>query len=143
MITGRKDTGRKQVAKALEKKLFEEGKLVYFYSMGNLLYGIDADIKNSVKNNKQEHFRRLAEVANIMLDAGVILIVSVIELARDDMQQLHMVFSHERINTVWLGEDITTDVDIDLHIPEGFSQDKTAAKIKEYLQKKGIIFKPW
>lgn len=143
LITGPKNVGRKQVAKALEKKLFEEGKLAYFYSMGNLLYGIDADIKKTIKNNKQEHFRRLAEVANIMLDAGIILIVSVIELSREDTKQLQLVFSHERINTVWLGEDITTDVDIDLHIADVFSQDKTVAKIKEYLQKKGVIFKPW
>ena len=143
LITGQKKMGRKQVAKALEKKLFEEGKLVYFFSMGNLLYGIDADIKTAVQNCKREHFRRLAEVANIMLDAGVILIVSVIELTKENMQELLMAFSHERINTVWLGEEITTDVDIDLHIPEVFAQDKTVAKIKEYLQKKGIIFKPW
>ncbi len=142
LITGPKNVGRKQVAKALEKKLFEEGKLAYFYSMGNLLYGIDADIKKTITNNKQEHFRRLAEVANIMLDAGVILIVSVIELSREDTRQLQLVFSHERINTVWLGEEITSDVDIDLHIPEVFSHDKTVAKIKEYLQKKGVIFKP-
>lgn len=143
LITGQKNMNRKQVAKALEKKLFEEGKLVYFYSMGNLLYGIDADIKTLMKNNKPEHFRRLAEVANIMLDAGFILVISVIEFRREDKQQLMMAFSHERINTVWLGEDVTTDVDIDLHIPETFSQDKTVAKIKEYMQKKGIIFKPW
>ncbi len=143
LITGQKILNRKQIAKALEKRLFEEGKLVYFYSMGNLLYGIDADIKARVQNNKPEHFRRLAEVANIMLDAGVILIVSVIELTRVDKQQLMMAFSHERINTIWLGEEITTDVEIDLHISEIFSTDKTVAKIKEYIQKKGIIFKPW
>jgi len=142
LITGQKKTERKQVAKALEKKLFEEGKLAYFFSMGNLLYGIDADIKMAI-NSKEEHFRRLAEVANIMLDAGIILIVSVIELAREDKQKLMMAFSHEHINTVWMGEEVTTDIDIDLHIPEIFSRDKTVAKIKEYLQVKGIIFKPW
>jgi bifunctional enzyme CysN/CysC len=143
LITGAKKMNRKQVAKALEKKLFEEGKLVYFYGMGNLLYGIDADIKASLKSNKQEHFRRLAEVANIMLDAGLLLIVSVIELTREDQRQLRMAFNHERINTVWLGEEVTTDADIDLHIPETFSQEKTVSKIKNFMQGKGIIFKPW
>ncbi len=141
LITGKKETGRKQLAKALEKKLFEEGKLVYFYSMGNLLYGVDADIKAKLLNNKHEHFRRLAEVANIMLDAGVILIVSVIELTREDQQQLQMAFNHEQINTVWLGEDVTTDVEIDLHIQEVISKDRAVAKIKEFMQKQRIIFK--
>ncbi len=143
LVTGKKEMNRKQVAKVLEKKLFEAGKQVYFCSMGNLLYGIDADIKSSVKNDKKEHFRRLAEVANIMLDAGIILIVSVIELTREDVRQLSMGANYEKIVTVWLGEEVNTDVDINLHIVDTFSQDKTVAKIKEYLQKKGVIFKPW
>ncbi len=143
LVTGQKGMNRKQVAKALERKLFEEGKLVYFYSMGNLLYGIDADIKTKIKHDNKEHFRRLAEVANIMLDAGVILVVSVIELTADDLKQLLMVFNHERITTIWLGEEVTTDVEIDLHIPETFSQEKTVSKVKEFMQKKGIIFRPW
>jgi len=143
LITGKKESGRKHLAKALERKLFEEGKLVYFFSMGNLLYGIDADIKAKLTNNKPEHFRRLAEVANIMLDAGVILVVSVIELTREDKQQLQLVFNHERINTVWLGDDVTTGVDVDLHISELASQDMAVATIKEFMQKKGIIYKPY
>ncbi len=143
LITGKKEMNRKQVAKALEKKLFEEGKQIYFFSMGNLLYGIDADIKSSVQNDQGEHFRRLAEVANIMLDAGLILVVSVIELTRDDLRRLHMGVNLEKIETVWLGEEVNTDVDISLHIPETFSQEKTVATIKAYMQRKGIIYRPW
>jgi bifunctional enzyme CysN/CysC len=143
LITGKKEINRKLIAKELEKKLFEEGKLVYFFSMGNLLYGIDADIKAQLGNNKTEHFRRLAEVSNIMLEAGMILIVSVIELTKDNIKQIMMSVPYERIETVCLGEEVNTDVDVALHIPDNFSKDKTVAKIKEYMQKKGIIFKPW
>lgn len=143
LVTGKKGMNRKLVAKSLERRLFEEGKLVYFYSMGNLLYGVDADLKVSLMNNKKEHFRRLAEVANIMTEAGVILVVSVIELTREDVSQLIMGVDPEKIETVWLGEEVSTDLDIDLHIADTFSQEKTVAVIKEYLQKKGIIFKPW
>jgi bifunctional enzyme CysN/CysC len=143
LVTGKKGMNRKQVAKSLEQKFFEEGKLVYYYSMGNLLYGVDADLKVEVKNNKTEHFRRLAEVANIMLEAGVILIVSVIELTKEDIRQLTMAVPYDKIEVIWLGEEIDTDVDLNLHIPETASIDKTVAKIKEYLQKKGIIFRPW
>jgi hypothetical protein len=45
VITGEKDSGKKPLQKRLEASLFEEGKLVYFLSIGNLLYGMDADIK--------------------------------------------------------------------------------------------------
>ncbi len=143
LITGKKGMNRKLVAKELEKKLFEEGKLVYFFSMGNLLYGVDADIKSKITNSKDEHFRRLAEVANIMLEAGVLLVVSTIELTTENLKQLTMSVPAERIEIVWLGEEVTTDVDIALHIPETAVPDRTVAKIKEYIQKKGIIFRPW
>ena len=143
LITGKKGTNRKLVAKELEKKLFEEGKLVYFFSMGNLLYGVDADIKTKLENDKSEHFRRLAEVANIMLEAGVILVVSVIEITSEDLKQLTMSVPMDRIETVWLGEDVTTDVDISLHITKIDSPKKVVAKVKEYIQKRGIIFRPW
>ena len=39
----------------------------------------------AVKNNRQEHLRRLAEVAHILLDAGMILIVTAIELTEEDL----------------------------------------------------------
>jgi len=81
LITGEEDVGKKPTAKALEKRLFEDGKVVYFLGIGNLLYGVDADIKNGNNgNHKEEHLRRLAEVSHLMLDAGAILIVTAIEI---------------------------------------------------------------
>ena len=45
LITGQRNVGKKAIAKALEAKLFNDGKIVYFLGIGNLLYGVDADIK--------------------------------------------------------------------------------------------------
>ena len=45
LVTGEQETDRKGVAKALEGKLFEDGKVVYFLGIGNVLYGVDADIE--------------------------------------------------------------------------------------------------
>ena len=53
--------------------------MVYFLGIGNVLYGVDADIERKPEN-RQEHIRRLGEVANLMLDAGIILIVTAAEL---------------------------------------------------------------
>jgi bifunctional enzyme CysN/CysC len=44
IITGKKDTGKKSIARALEKNLFFDGRIVYFLGIGNILYGVDADI---------------------------------------------------------------------------------------------------
>lgn len=143
LLTGHPDIDRKQIAKALEQKLFTEGKFVYFLGIGNVLYGIDADIKLSEQNNRDEHLRRLAEVSNLMLDAGLILIVTARELSQADLELMKMAVNPEKIQTVWLGEDITTDIAYDLHIPDTESGEKIVTVIKEYMQKKGIIFKLW
>ena len=59
LVTGEHEHDRKGVAKALEEKLFEDGKVVYFLGIGNVLYGVDADIERK-QENRLEHMRRLA-----------------------------------------------------------------------------------
>ncbi len=144
LITGTKDVGKKRLAKALENQLFKDGKIVYFLGIGNVLYGVDADIKG--KNDKQlreEHIRRMAEVCNILLDAGVILIVTAIELTHDDLELIRASINFDKIETIWLGDKVTSNIEFDLHIPELHSELDAVNKIKKLLQNKGIIFKPW
>ncbi len=59
----------------LKTNFSKTGKIVYFLGIGNVLYGIDADIKGK-EDQRQEHIRRLSEVANILIDAGIILIIT-------------------------------------------------------------------
>jgi bifunctional enzyme CysN/CysC len=141
-ITGQKDVGKKSVAKVLEKKLFDDGRLVYFLGMANILYGAGADIKGQTNNRREEHFRRLAEIANLMLDAGCILIVTARELTREDMEIVQTVINPEKTMVVWVGKNITTDVKCSLHIPSFRLEEEAAGRIKVLLQDEGIIFKP-
>jgi len=143
LITGEKDAGKKPVAKALEKSLFMDGRLVYFIGIANVLYGIDADIKGKTSNNREEHIRRLAEAAYLMLDAGCILIVTATELTAKDLEIMRTVVSTERIETVWIGEHITTDLECSLHINRSPDEDNTAMIIKKHMREKGIVFRPW
>jgi len=144
LITGEEDVGKKPTAKALEKRLFNDGKVVYFLGIGNLLYGVDADIKNGDnEKNKEEHLRRLAEVSHLMLDAGAILVVTAVELTQSDLELIKTTVNPQQIETVWLGDRVTTDLEFDLHIPEFTSEDQVSAQIKGLLQDRGIIFRPW
>jgi bifunctional enzyme CysN/CysC len=148
LITGMPgDSLRKEIAKALEKMLFQSGKFVYFIGMANLLYGIDADIKNNGYDPDEvevEYFRRLAEIAYLMMDAGIIVVLSARELRPVDMKVLETVLRDhaERIFTVWAGTRISTDLQPLLHL----TTEECAMgpqKIMEFLQKRGIIFNPY
>ncbi len=143
LITGQSNTGKKTLAKALEKQLFRDGKVVYFLGIGNVLYGVDADIKSTTDNRRSEHLRRLAEVSNILLDAGTILIVTAVELTQDDLEMIKATLSFDKIETIWIGEEITSNISFDLHIPVIKTVNEVVSKVKGLLQDKGIIFKPW
>jgi bifunctional enzyme CysN/CysC len=141
LVTGEQETERKGLAKALEDKLFDDGKVVYFLGIGSVLYGVDADIERKPEN-RLEHMRRLAEVANLMLDAGIILVVAAAELTQDDLEVIKTAVQPELIETIWAGETITTDLACDLHLPGGATPE-SVDQLKAHLQDKGIIFRPW
>jgi bifunctional enzyme CysN/CysC len=147
LITGKKDINKKAVAKGLENRLFADGKSVYFLGIGNVLYGVDADIKSmdisQKEQNRNEHIRRLAEIAHIMLDAGIILIVTATELNQDDLEVIKTAVSPEKIHTIWMGDEKNTDITEDIYIAGDEPLEDAIERIKLILQDKGVIFRPW
>ena len=141
LMTGETAQHRKSVAKDVEQHLFDLGYIVYFLGIGNVLYGVDADIGRGA-DNRREHLRRLAEVANLMLDAGVILIVTAAELTQADVELIKTTVEADRIQVVWVGDAQTTDVAHDLLLPDADADD-AVDHVKRLLQEKGIIFRPW
>ena len=137
-ITGKHGAGRKAIAKRIEADLFAEGRLVYFLGIGNVLYGVDADIKG-MSDTREEHLRRLAEVAHLMLDAGMILIVTAVELTKEDMDIIKPGIGNDKVETVWVGSKVTTDIEYDLKLDKPKDIEKSVALVKELLRKKQII----
>ena len=84
----------------------------------------------------------LAEVANLMLDAGIILVVAAAELTQDDLEVIKTAVQPDWIETIWAGDSITTDLSVDLHLPGG-AVPEAVDRLKAHLQDKGIIFRPW
>ncbi len=141
MVTGKRNVGKKTLARSIEQLLFSEGKLVYFMGIANVLYGVDADIKKpgADQTHRPEHLRRLAEVANILLDAGIILIVTAIGLTQNELEIVQNVMDNDLIETIWLGDE-PTDIQA-MHVPNLDKLDQTLDTVKQLLQNKGIIFK--
>ncbi|MBD3426554.1 MAG: adenylyl-sulfate kinase [Candidatus Omnitrophica bacterium] len=134
LITGKKDAGKKNIARKLEAKLFRQGKLVYFLGIGNVLYGVDADIKG-VNDTRQEHLRRLAEVSHILLDAGMILIVTAINLTQEDLELIKTAAGSAHNGVVWVGNEVTTDIDYDIKIDTPRDVDGAADAIERHINR--------
>ncbi|MCB9211617.1 MAG: adenylyl-sulfate kinase [Ignavibacteriales bacterium] len=142
LITGPREAGKKEVAKALESQLFIDGKIVYFLGIGNVKYGIDADLAKG-QNSSEEHLRRLAEVAHILLDSGVILIVTARSLNQNDLEIIKTIVNPEKITSIWAGEDVTTDLSYDVKVPGKLDIRESTKIIKTKLYEGGVIFRPW
>ncbi|MCL4560787.1 MAG: GTP-binding protein [Chloroflexi bacterium] len=143
LITGEREVGRKRIANQLETNLFNSGKFVYFLGIGSVIHGVDADIKDKDPEVfHQEHIRRMAEVIHILLDAGLILIVTAIKLTQSDLELIKTVIDGNSIQVVWVGDSVTTDLAFDLKVPGMDQIDQSVVRIKQLLYKKGVIFKP-
>lgn len=142
LVTGAKDADRKSLGKGVEAELFADGKIVYFLGIGSVLYGVDADIDHSLEN-RQEHLRRMAEVANILLDAGVILVVTAQELTQEELVLIGTSVDPGCIEVVWVGDRRTTDIAIDLQVPDALPVDEAVRLVTRRLQDRGAIFTPW
>lgn len=142
LITGEKDADRKALARELETKLFADGRMVYFLGIGNLLYGVDADLGRA-GDDRQEHMRRLAEIANLMLDSGAILIVTAAELTTADLETIKAGVDPERVTTVWLGDRHAVGLPSDLTVSERLNSAEGAEQIKSLLGDQGVVFRPW
>lgn len=138
IVTGPRDMDRKGLAKELETRLFEAGRAVYFLGMANMLYGVDADIDRTLAN-RHEHFRRLGEIAHLLLDAGLVLIVSAAELRHDDLDIVKVSVPADRLATVWFGAPDAADVACDLVLPEGTSTDDACQAIIDLLVTRGTL----
>lgn len=139
LITGDREVDRKAVARELEARLFAAGRLVYFLGIGNILYGVDADIGRAAED-RREHMRRLAEVANIMLDAGAILIVTAAELTGEDLEIIHGGVDPDRVTTVWLGDDANEGVANELIVGGRISSSEAVDRIERHLKDQGVVF---
>jgi len=142
VITGEKDADRKRLARELEGRLFEDGRHVYFLGIGNVLYGVDADIERT-DINRLEHLRRLGEVANILLDAGLIVIATAVGLTQDDIEVIRTSGGSDRVVAVWLGDQMTTDLSCDLVLTPHEAESDGANRLKALLHDCGAIFKAW
>ncbi len=141
LITGSpRNDYRKMLAKHLTEQLFHDGRFVYFIGMSNLLYGMDADIRAMGQEVHSEHMRRLAEVSNMMMHAGLITVVSAREISESDLRILHLGLGDraDRLITVWAGSRLTTDFEPDLVFRNKQLPDAVDA-ITQYLRDRNYI----
>jgi bifunctional enzyme CysN/CysC len=76
-LTGLSGAGKSTIANLLEKRLYAMGKRTYLLDGDNLRHGLNRDL-GFTSEERVENIRRVAEVAKLMADAGLIVITAFI-----------------------------------------------------------------
>lgn len=76
-FTGLPGSGKSTIANRLEKRLHADGRHTYLLDGDNVRHGLSRDLGFS-EADRVENIRRVAEVARLMVDAGLVVLVSFI-----------------------------------------------------------------
>ena len=84
-FTGLSGAGKSTIANLVEKRLHAEGRHTYLLDGDNVRHGLNRDL-GFTEADRVENIRRVAEVSKLMVDAGLIVLVSFISPFRAERQ---------------------------------------------------------
>ncbi|HOI65143.1 MAG TPA: adenylyl-sulfate kinase, partial [Thiomonas arsenitoxydans] len=91
-LTGLSGSGKSTLANLLEKNLHAQGRHTYVLDGDNVRHGLNRDL-GFTEGDRVENIRRVAEVARLMVDAGLMVIVSFISPFRAEREWARSLFA--------------------------------------------------
>lgn len=90
-FTGLSGSGKSTIANALDRRLYSLGNHVFLLDGDNVRHGLNRDL-GFTDADRVENIRRVAEVAKLMVDAGLIVMVSFISPFRVERRMARSLF---------------------------------------------------
>lgn len=100
-FTGLSGSGKSTLASVLDETLRSQGKHVYVLDGDNVRHGLNNDLGFSADDRK-ENIRRVAEVARLMVDAGLIVIVAFISPFESERKMARNLFEPDEFYEVFV-----------------------------------------
>jgi len=91
-LTGLSGSGKSTIANLLEKRLHAQGRHTYLLDGDNVRHGLNRDL-GFTEADRAENIRRVAEVARLMVDAGLMVIVAFISPFRAERRLARELFA--------------------------------------------------
>ena len=90
-LTGLSGAGKSTIANLIEKRLTAQGRHTYLLDGDNVRHGLNKDLGFTAQD-RVENIRRVAEVSRLMVDAGLIVLVSFISPFRSERRMARELF---------------------------------------------------
>jgi bifunctional enzyme CysN/CysC len=91
-LTGLSGAGKSTIANLIEKRLTAAGRHTYLLDGDNVRHGLNKDLGFTAQD-RVENIRRVAEVSKLMVDAGLIVLVSFISPFRSERRMARALFA--------------------------------------------------
>ena len=134
LLTGREGTRKAELAKRLEERLFQDGRMVYYLGLSNSLLG-----DSEVKDQRDEYLRRLGEIGHLFTDAGLILIATVTDLDDGEMDVIRTLNAPGDLLVVNIGDSALHRHKADLTLQVGGDLAQAAIDVERLLQGKHYL----
>ncbi len=100
-LTGLSGSGKTTVAKALERRLHDGGMLAFLLDGDNIRHGLNCDL-DFTERDRSENIRRIAEVAALFNDAGLVAITAFISPFAADRAMARDIIGPERFIEIFV-----------------------------------------
>jgi adenylylsulfate kinase len=127
-LTGLSGAGKSTLANALEVRLHEQGLHTCLLDGDYLRQGLCRDL-GMTPEARQENIRRIAEVARLMADAGLIVIVAAISPFRSDREAARALFADGEFLEVYVSTSLEVCAQRD---PKGLYREARAGRLKNF-----------
>ncbi|MCX8500578.1 MAG: sulfate adenylyltransferase subunit CysN [Alphaproteobacteria bacterium] len=127
-LTGLSGSGKSTIANRLEARLYRQGRHTFILDGDNVRHGLNHDLGFS-QTDRVENIRRVAQVARLMLDAGLIVIVSFISPFRSEREMARQVIGPDQFREVFVDTPLALAEERD---PKGLYAKARRGEIKDF-----------
>ncbi|MGB1307425.1 MAG: adenylyl-sulfate kinase [Oceanihabitans sp.] len=106
-FTGLSGSGKSTIANVVEKELYKKGVKTYILDGDNIRNGINKDLTFSPED-RTENIRRISEIANLMLDAGLVVLAAFVSPYQKDRQAVKEIVGIKNFAEIYISTDIET-----------------------------------
>ena len=100
-FTGLSGSGKSTIANATEKKLIETNINTYILDGDNVRHGLNKDLAFS-QEERIENIRRIGEVCNLFIDAGIVVLASFISPYRENREAVKNIVGSDNFVEVYI-----------------------------------------
>ena len=100
-FTGLSGSGKSTLANLLETSLYENGISTYVLDGDNIRKGINKDLQFSPED-RTENIRRIAEISNLMLDAGIMTLAAFVSPYLQDREQVKQIVGPDNFIEIYV-----------------------------------------